>query len=128
MTLDWRPAERLADLPQFGVKKHGHFWFLVDMDDGAQLGPGDHASKGACIAYAHERVRDQATVIGASSEEVATNACLIAVAPDMLRLLKRVAPYMKTVSRSGHYGYETNDPTLYEDILYAIAKAEGLTD
>ena len=60
---DWRPAERIADLPQFGVKKNGRFWMLVDMDTGAQLGPGDHTGKGACIAYAHERIRDQATVI-----------------------------------------------------------------
>ena len=42
---------------------------------------------------------------------------------DLLALLQRAAPYIKTVSRNDTGDYSNNDPTLYEDILAAVAKA-----
>ena len=42
---------------------------------------------------------------------------------ELLELLKRAAPYMKTVSRSGS-SYDENDPNLYEEMVAAIAKVD----
>ncbi len=36
--------------------------------------------------------------------------------------LERVLPYMKTVSRSGNWAYEENDPELYEELTAALAQ------
>ena len=64
-------------------------------------------------------------IIVSDAEEAEGNSLLIAAAPELLSLLQRAAPYMKTVSRNDTGGYSDNDPTLYEDILAAIAKARG---
>ena len=42
---------------------------------------------------------------------------------ELLSILQRAAPYIKTVSRNDTGGYSDNNPTLYEDILAAIANA-----
>ena len=42
----------------------------------------------------------------------------------LLELLRRAAPYIKTVSRNDNWGYEQNDQTLYEEMCSAIALAE----
>ena len=44
-------------------------------------------------------------------------------ARELLALLERAAPYIKTISRNDVPGYEENDPALYEEIQAAIAKA-----
>ena len=44
-------------------------------------------------------------------------------APELLALLKRAAPYIKTISRNDQGGYSEHDPCLYEEIQAAIAKA-----
>ena len=63
-----------------------------------------------------------------NEEEAEANSLLIALAPELLSLLQRTAPYIKTVSRNDVAGYSDTDPTLYKEILYIIARAEGLTD
>ena len=72
-----------------------------------------------CIAVA------EAEILGMLRLEAEANARLIAAAPELLSLLQRAAPYMKTVSRNDTGGYSDNDPALYEDILAAVAKAKG---
>jgi hypothetical protein len=58
-----------------------------------------------------------------TDEEANSNACLIAAAPELLRLLKEVAQ-----CDEAHDDLFYDDPIFRKEIEQAIAKAEGLTD
>ena len=62
------------------------------------------------------------------SEQSYTNARFIVQAcnahEELLSLLQRAVPYMKTVSRNDTGGYSDNDPTLYEEIRDTVARLQ----
>ena len=64
---------------------------------------------------------------GLSADEMMANARFIVQAcnahEELLSLLQRAVPWMKVVSSNDMGGYSDNDPTLYEEILAAIARA-----
>lgn len=45
---------KIGALPGFGITKHGRWWYLVETEDGAVLGPR-HNSKAEALAYGYQR-------------------------------------------------------------------------